>query len=100
MTREATRRQREGSLRDLGTCCTVWGGTSPTYRKKKASPLIRGSRSPLFKAVGGLVLLPSLLARVATQRGCIFCHAISRSPLFGCVSLRLFGYFAFIRSLL
>lgn len=38
-------------------------------KKKKGSSLIRGSGNPLFKEIGGVVLLLSLLARVVAERG-------------------------------
>lgn len=85
-----------GNEIDSCTCCNVLAGTSPTYRKKKGGPLIRSSRSPLFKAVGRFVLLPSFLFRVVTKRGCIFSCAICS----GCLSLWLSMCFAFILSLL
>lgn len=55
---------------DLFTFFTFLVRTSPKYgKKKKGSSLIRSSGNPLFKAIGGVVLLLSLLARVVAERG-------------------------------
>ena len=71
--REAMRRKWGGVLEiDLNTSFTILVRTSPKSGGGGSSVLIRSSRSPLFKAAGGLVLPPFVPARVVTKRGCLF----------------------------
>ena len=71
MMRKAMKRRWEGSVRQTGFAFLV--STSPKYGKQKRSgSLISGSRNPLFKTIGSVVLLLSLLTRVVVREAAFF----------------------------